>query len=59
MRKATRVLDRAKVEVGRETTVRNDLPFAEGKVKARIKVLISTPDATRPGRSRRAAMRSG
>ena len=43
MREAVRVLDRAKVEVGRETTVRNDLPFAEGKVKARIKVLLSTP----------------
>jgi hypothetical protein len=29
MREAVRVLDRAKVEVGRETTVGNDLPIAE------------------------------
>ena len=31
MRETTRVLDRAKVEDGRETTVRNELPIAEAE----------------------------
>ena len=43
MREAVRVLDRAKIDLGCESTVRVDLPIAEAKVKARVKILVSPP----------------
>jgi hypothetical protein len=43
MREAARMLDRAKMDLGCESTVRRDLPVAEDKVKALIKIHVTTP----------------
>ena len=40
MREAFSVLDRAKIDIGCESTVRADLTSAKAKVKTRIKILL-------------------